>query len=152
MVRFNVAENTLQVFGIPLKRVAHNRFVTFFGQTVSFEIVNGTVTVKAKDGDNILFKGRRIDEFHLGEPALKAYAEEYRSTELDATYDLTVENGNLMLRNGWNPPVKLEPPVPDEFAIGQLGATVFHRDANDHISSLSVCSGRIRDVAFETIH
>jgi CubicO group peptidase (beta-lactamase class C family) len=149
VVQFSVAENTLQVFGMSLKRVAHNRFVTSFGQTVSFEIANSKVTAMAKDGDNILFKGTRIDELHLGEPALKAYAGEYKSTELDATYKLTVENGALTLQNGWNPPVKLEPLVRDEFTIGQLATAVFHRDANDHISGLSVYSGRIRDVAFD---
>jgi CubicO group peptidase (beta-lactamase class C family) len=152
VIQFSVAENTLRVFGMGLKRVAHNRFVTSFGQTVSFEIVNGKVTVMAKDGDNILFEGTRIDELHLAEPALQAYAGEYKSTELDAKYELIVENGSLMLHRGWNPPVKLEPLVRDEFAIGQLGAAVFHRDANGHVSGLSVYSGRIHDVSFERTH
>jgi len=50
--------------------------------------------------------------------------------------------------NGWNPPAKLEPLVPDEFTIGQLGTAVFHRDSANHVSGLSVYNGRIRDVAF----
>jgi CubicO group peptidase (beta-lactamase class C family) len=150
-VQFSVADNALQVFGMSLKRVGHNRFVTPIGPTVSFEVVNSKMKVTAKDGDNILFEGTRIDELHLGEAALQAYAGEYRSTELDATYKLNVENGSLMLRSGWNPPVKMEPLLADEFTLGPLGAAVFHRDAVGHVSGLSVYSGRIRDVSFEKI-
>jgi hypothetical protein len=92
-----------------------------------------------------------FSELPLDEAALKAYAGKYKSTELDATYKLTVENGSLTLHNGWNSPVKLHPLVSDEFAIGQLGTAVFHRDAKHQISGLSVYSGRIRDVAFERV-
>jgi len=151
-VQFSVADNALQVFGMSLKRVGHNRFVTPFGPTVSFEIMNRTIKVTAKDGDNILFEGTRIDELHLGETALQAYAGEYKSAELDATYKLNVEKGSLTLRSGWNPPVKMEPLVADEFTLGPLGAAVFHRDATGHVSGLSVYSGRIRDVAFVRTH
>jgi CubicO group peptidase (beta-lactamase class C family) len=149
VVQFKVADNTLQVFGMSLKRVGHNRFVTPVGPTVSFEIMNGKMKVTAKDGDRVMFEGTRIDELHLVESALRAYVGEYKSTELDATYKLIVDNGSLTLRNGWNPPVRLEPLVPDEFAVGPLGTAVFHRDATNHVSGLSVYSGRIRDVAFE---
>jgi len=147
--QFSVVDNTLQVYGMNLKRVGHNRFATPFGPTVSFENVNGKMQVTAKNGDNVLFEGTRIDELHLDESALKAYAGEYKSAELDATYKLTVENGRLTLRNGWNPPAKLEPLIADEFTMGQFGTAVFHRDANDRISGLGVYSGRIRDLAFE---
>jgi hypothetical protein len=68
-----------------------------------------------------MFEGNRIDELHLGEGALRAYAGEYKSRELDATYKLVVEDGALTLHNGWNPPVKLESLVPDEFTVGQMG-------------------------------
>ena len=152
VVQFKVADNTLQVFGMSLKRVGHNQFVTPMGPTVSFEIMNGKMKVTAKDGDRTMFEGIRIDELHLGEPALKAYAGEYKSTELDATYKLIVDNGSLTLRAGWNREVKLEPLVADEFAIGQLGTAVFRRDATDHVSGLSVYSGRIRGVGFERTH
>jgi len=149
---FSVANNALQVLGISLKPVAHNRFVTPFGPTLAFEIVNSKLTVVAKDGDNVFFEGTRIEELHLDEPALKAYAGEYKSGELEATYNLVVEDGSLMLHSGWNPPVKLEPLVPDEFTMGQLGTAVFHRDAAGRVSGLSVYSGRIRDVTFERTH
>ncbi len=147
--QFSAADNSLQVFGMTLKPVARNRFVTPFGPTVDFEVLNGRTTVKLKDGENTLFEGSRIDELHLGGPALKPYAGEYKSTELDATYRLKVENGSLVLHNGWNAPVTLKPLVRDEFTIGELGTAVFHRDAGGRLSGLSVYSGRIRDVRFE---
>jgi CubicO group peptidase (beta-lactamase class C family) len=152
VVQFSVADNTLRVFGMDLKRVGHNRFVTPVGPTIDFEMRNGKLKVTANDGDNVLFEGNRIDELRLGEPALKAYAGEYKSTELEATYKLFVEAGSLTLHNRWNPPVKLDPLVADEFAIGQMGTAVFRRDAAGRVSGLSVYSGRIRDVTFEKTH
>jgi hypothetical protein len=95
-----------------------------------------------------MFEGNRIDELHLGEGALRAYAGEYKSRELDATYKLVVEDGALTLHNGWNPPVKLESLVPDEFTVGQMGTVVFHRAAAKRVAGLSVYSGRIRDASF----
>jgi hypothetical protein len=95
-----------------------------------------------------MFEGNRIDELHLGEGALRAYAGEYKSRELDATYKLVVEDGALTLHNGWNPPVMLESLVPDEFTVGQMGTVVFHRDAAKRVAGLSVYSGRIRDASF----
>ena len=148
-VQFSVADNRLQVFGMNLKSVGPNRFVTPFGPTVSFEMINSMMKVTVQDGDKIMFEGTRINELHLGEAVLKAYEGRYLSRELDATYKLVVENGGLTLHNGWNPPVKLESLVPDEFTIGQMGTAVFHRDARDRITGLSVYSGRIRDVVFE---
>jgi hypothetical protein len=96
----------------------------------------------------VFFAGARIEELHLEDADLTAYAGGYKSAELDATYKLSVEKGSLMLRNDWNPPVKLEPVVRDEFD-GALGTLVFHRDANDRVSGLSVFAGNVRNVRFE---
>jgi hypothetical protein len=80
---------------------------------------------------------------------LAAYAGAYSSTELDATYKLSVENGNLVLRNNWNSPLILNPLVRDEFESGDLGTLVFQRDADGRIFGLSVFAGRIHNVTFE---
>jgi hypothetical protein len=39
--------------------------------------------------------------------------------------------------------------MPNEFEAGELGTLVFHRDANNRISGLSVFAGRIRNLVFE---
>jgi CubicO group peptidase (beta-lactamase class C family) len=148
-IQFSFAENTLQVYGMSLKSAGPDRFLTPFGPTVTFEKKGGKTAVKVENDGKIMFEGNRIDELHLGEAALRAYAGEYKSTELDATYKLVVEGGTLTLHNRWNPPIKLESLVPDEFSVGQMGTLVFHRDAAKRVSGLSVYSGRIRDVSFE---
>lgn len=152
VVQFHAAEDSLQVFGMNLKRTGPNRFVTPFGPTVSFENKSGKMKVRVGDGDRTMFEGDRIDEIHVGETALQAYAGEYESAELDTTYRFSVENGNLTLRNRWNAPAKVEPLIHDEFTIDQLGTVIFHRDAAGRVSGLGVYSGRIRDVTFEKMN
>ncbi len=104
--------------------------------------------VKATGRDGVIFfTGTKIDELHLNDAALAGYAGAYSSTELNATYKLSVENGNLMLRNNWNPPLKLSPLVRDEFE--GFGTLVFQRDAAGRISGFSVFASRIRNVTFQ---
>lgn len=68
---------------------------------------------------------------------------------MDATYRLAVENGSLVLRRSWNPPLKLDPLVRDEFESDELGTLVFQRDAAGSVTGLSVFAGRIRNLVFE---
>jgi len=96
-----------------------------------------------------IFTATKIDELHLNDAALAAYAGAYSSTELNATYKLSVENGNLMLRTNWNSPLKLNPLVRDEFESDGFGTLVFQRDTDGRISGPSVFAGRIRNVTFE---
>jgi hypothetical protein len=93
--------------------------------------------------------GSKIDELHLDDAALAAYASPYWSTELEATYRLAVENGSLMLRRNWNQPLKLDPLVHDEFESDELGTLVFERDAAGRVSGLSVFAVRIRNLVFK---
>ncbi len=86
---------------------------------------------------------------NLSAAALAAYAGAYKSSELDATYKLSVDNGGLMLRTNWNPPRRLNPTVHDEFSAGGGMTLVFRRDANDRISGFDVFAGRVRNVGFE---
>ena len=108
------------------------------------------VTVELRG--EVVFAGPRIEEVHVGDVALAAYAGTYKSTELDATYLLSVEDGSLMLRANWNQSLKLNPIIRDEFESGSLGTLVFNRDARDRISGLSVFDGRVRNVTFEKAH
>jgi hypothetical protein len=100
------------------------------------------------DGETV-FDGSRIEEPHLSDAALAAFVGVYRSTELDVTYNLSIDKGSLMLRNSLNPPLRLIPIARDEFESDDLGTLVFHRDATHRVSRLSVFSGSVRDVSFE---
>ena len=86
---------------------------------------------------------------NLSAVALAAYAGAYKSTELDAIYKLSVDNGGLMLRTNWIPPVRLNPTVHDEFSTKGGMTLVFRRDAKDGISGFDLSAGRVRNVGFE---
>ena len=94
------------------------------------------------------FSGTRVEEPHLSTTELAAYAGRFRSGELDATYDLSVEDGALMLRMGDNPPKKLNAIAPDEFEINDLGAIVFHRDERKRVRGLSLFAQSSRGIEF----
>jgi CubicO group peptidase (beta-lactamase class C family) len=145
---FTASGGKLVALGENLRRVSSNRFEGG-GWIVTFESSDGIMKATISAGDEIWFAGARIGEIYLDASGLAAFAGAYKSTELDATYKLSVENGSLVLRINWNPPLKLNPLVRDEFENGDLGTLVFHRDANDRISGLSVFQGRIRNVTFE---
>jgi hypothetical protein len=87
-----------------------------------------------------------------GAPAapLETYAGKYRSTELDATFQVSVENGNLMLRMNWNPPEQLTPGGPDEFYDGYRLSLTFRRSGG-RIAGFDLSAGRVRNVGFERI-
>jgi hypothetical protein len=97
----------------------------------------------------ILFAGSRVQEPHLSDAALAEFAGAYKSAELDATYNLSIEKGTLMLRNGWNSLLKLIPIAPDVLDTENLGTLVFLRDANHHVSGLRLFAGGVRDVSFD---
>jgi hypothetical protein len=103
------------------------------------------------DGETF-FSGRRVEEPHLSAAELEADAGQYRSTELDATYNLSIEKGSLMLTVGWNPPLTLTPAAPDEFDSQDFGTIVFHRNTNHHIDAFSLFTVNARDISFERVH
>jgi CubicO group peptidase (beta-lactamase class C family) len=148
-ILFTAAGGNLLFEGEKLRRVASDKFEGPGSSLVAFEKSGGTMRATISRGDETILAGNRIDELHLTDTALAAYAGAYRSTELDATYRLTVENGSLVLRIGWNPPLKLDPLVPNEFESDELGTLVFQRDAAGRVSGLSVFAGRIRNLVFE---
>jgi CubicO group peptidase (beta-lactamase class C family) len=146
---FTAGNGSLVLYGTTLRRIGPNRFEHPNGVIIALDNSGGMMKVTISQGDEIYFTGTRIDELHLNDADLAAYAGAYSSTELNATYKLSVENGNLVLRNNWNSPLILNPLVRDEFESGDLGTLVFQRDADRRISGLSVFAGRIRNVTFE---
>jgi len=150
LLTFTISENTLAVDRTHLKRIAPNKFAYPGGETtVTFDSADGVSEASLAYDGGTEWTGTRIDDFHPPAAALSAYTGDYKSAELEATYKLSVEQGNLTLRVNWNPPVKLTAIVSNEFEAGGLGTFVFYNDANNHISGLSVFAGRIRNVVFE---
>jgi CubicO group peptidase (beta-lactamase class C family) len=149
---FTASGGNLFVDGQRLRRVSRDGFESPGGGVIAFEDSGGTTEATVSHEGNVTFAGTRIDERHLSEAELAAYAGDYRSAELDATYQLRVDDGSLTLHRNWSPAVRLNPLVRDEFESGELGTLVFSRDADARVSGLSVFAGRIRNLRFEKIH
>ena len=149
---FIASGGNLMAWGASLRRVGPNQFRDLGTGTITFDDSGGSMKVTLEMDGETFFAGKKIEEPHLTDADLATYAGRYRSMELDATYNLSINTGSLTLRNNWNPPLKLTPIARDEFDGGGLGTLVFHRDLNRRISGLSVFTVNARDVSFEKIN
>jgi len=148
---FTVSGGNLTAWGGILRRVGPNQFKDLGTGTITFENADrGMKATLVTDGETF-FAGNRIEAPHLSEADLADYAGQYRSTEIDTSYDLSIDAGGLLLRNKWNPPLKLTALAPDEFESGDLGTLVFRRDDNHRVSGLSVFTVNARGVNFERV-
>jgi pSer/pThr/pTyr-binding forkhead associated (FHA) protein len=131
-----------------LRRIGPNQFRDLGSGTITFNNSEGGMRVSLEYLGETFFAGAKIEEPHLREAKLVELTGVYRSAEPNATYRLSVDKGSLMLRNSWNPPIKLVPLAQDEFE-SQLGTLVFHRDTNGRVSNLSVFTGGVRNILFQ---
>jgi hypothetical protein len=140
----------LMAWGSNLRRVGPNQFKDLGTGTITFENSDGGMRATLVTDGGTFFAGKRIETPQLSEADLAAYTGEYKSTELDATYNLSIEQGSLLVRSGWNPAIKLSAVVPDEFESEEFNV-VFQRDANHRVSGLSVFTVRARGLGFERV-
>jgi CubicO group peptidase (beta-lactamase class C family) len=148
---FTASSGNLMAWGGILRRLGANQFRDLGTGIITFDNSNhGMTATLIMDGETF-FSGNRIQAPHLTEADLSTYAGVYKSSELDAAYNLSPEKDGLRLRAGWNPSVKLAPVAPDEFNSPDLGTIVFHRDADHRIISLSVFTVNARDVRFDKV-
>ena len=82
---------------------------------------------------------------------LSAYAGEYRSDELQATYKFTAKDGKLDLTVGWQEAKTLEPSVRDEFIDPSGRVMVFRRDAAGRVTGMDLFAGRVRNIRFQRV-
>ena len=141
--------------GSRLQRVEANKFEDpVIGGIVTFSSSNGPTRATVIYNNTVTFAGTRMDDLRLDEAALSDYTGAYKSAELDTSYKLSIEDGNLMLRMNWNPPIKLQPVVQDEFNVGEELTLVFRRDRAKRISEIDVFLGWndvVRNVTFQKI-
>ena len=145
---FTASDGNLMAFGDVLRRVRTNQFSVGM-YSIRFEFSNGITHAKIDINGDPFFSGSRIEEIHLSEPALDSYTGQFRSTELDAVYGLSLEKDTLILRNRDNPPQKLTPIAKDEFDAGDLGTLVFERDSGGRVLGLRVFTDEVRGVEFQ---
>jgi len=149
---FTASEGNLTAWGANLQRVGPNQFKDLGTGTITFDGSDGDMKATLEMDGEAFFAGRRLESPHLSDEELTAYAGRYKSAELDAIYDLFVQNGNLMLRRNWNPPLRLTPLRQYEFECSDLGITiVFERDASHRVGELSVYEVNARDIRFDKV-
>jgi hypothetical protein len=146
---FTASGGNLMAWGANLRRVGPNQFKDLGTGTITFDGSDGGMKATLEMDGEAFFAGKRIEELHLSDAALKSYTGRYKSTELDATYNFSIREGNLVLRNNWDAALKLSPIAQDEFESEDLRTIVFHRDAGHRVSGLSVFSVNARNVSFE---
>jgi hypothetical protein len=90
----------------------------------------------------------RVDTPRLSAEDLLQYAGNYTSTELHTEYRFTVEQMQLVLHNGWSPPLPLSPLARDEFNDEDFLTLVFTRDRGGKISGFEVFKQRAKGIIF----
>jgi CubicO group peptidase (beta-lactamase class C family) len=83
----------------------------------------------------------------LSDEDLEAFAGSYRSAELDVTYDLSVADGNLVVRLPDTPEIRLQPLGGDAFR-GRWTFR-FERDQAGAVTGFTVDAGRVTNIRFE---
>jgi CubicO group peptidase (beta-lactamase class C family) len=128
--------------------------------TTSFEVVGAPAKITFNvDGDGpaqgITFSqggehpGRRVVERPVD---LSSFTGRFFSAELETFYDLSVEDGKLVIRHRRFGPVTLTHTTGDSFS-GALPVTdvVFRRDAQGNVTGLDAGTGRARGIQFEKV-
>jgi CubicO group peptidase (beta-lactamase class C family) len=149
---FSAADGQLMAWGAKLRRVGPNQFRDLGTGTITFEGSGADMKATLEMDGKAFFAGARVEPPQLSEAELAAYAGSYKSTELDATYTLAVDQANLTLRNGWSTAEKLLPLTKDEFESEQYGTIVFRRDANQRVSGFSLNTVEARDIGFDKMN
>src|SRR5205085_2849981 len=103
--------------------------------------------LKSSDGPPLVFE--RFERTQAATADLAAYAGDYYSEELRATYKVAVSEGRLTIQIGWNEPRAAEMTVRDEFRYsGGGGVLAFTRAEDARIIGMRLFAGRVRDISF----
>jgi hypothetical protein len=93
---------------------------------------------------------RRVPPFDPAEVVLEDYVGRYYSPELETSYSLVVEEGELTAVHVRHDPITIEPVGPDRFG-GNFGQIQFERDDEGAVTRMLISSGRVRNLRFERV-
>lgn len=148
MYTFTASKGNLMAWGAALRRIDENRFHDLGSNIITFEPSNGTMHAKLDIKGETYFSGSMVEQLRVDESELGSYTGQFRSTELDSVYSLSVEKGTLTLRTG-NPPQNLTPIAKDEFDAGDFGRLVFERESGGRVFGLRVFTQDARGLEFK---
>jgi CubicO group peptidase (beta-lactamase class C family) len=149
VIKVAVADDALSLDGQTFRPVTASRFASTSRDTVEFAPSDGraaALTLTSVDAEPERFE--RFEPHVAAAADLARYEGTYYSSELQATYRLAADHGQLMLTIGWLDPVVLEPIAPDEFRSASGLAVVFRRDSTGASGGFDLFAWGIKDVAF----
>lgn len=129
--------------GTVLEPVAESRF-RFTGQQTEVHFINTNEL-------QVINAGRPPSEYRRVEPfagALAEYTGTWRSDEVNATYEVTVDGGKLLFRAGPAFHFTAEPVFADAFQIAEGMLVRFFRDRRGKLARMEVSTNRARNVTF----
>jgi hypothetical protein len=147
----SAAGDELMAWGFSLRRIGPNQYQLGTG-TITFDDSDGRMQCTLKIYGEPFFAGRKIEEPRLTDADLADYTGRFNSTEVDATFSVSIDQGSLVLGNTRGVALKLTPIARDEFESEQLGTVVFHRDEHQGVRGMSLFTVRARGVSFDKIH
>jgi CubicO group peptidase (beta-lactamase class C family) len=145
---FTASDGHLRAWGSNLRRKNVNQFYDLSGNVLTFEGSKDSMKTSLDMNGEAYFEGARLSEIRLDDTALQSFAGDFKSPELDDTIQLSVEHGNLILKNRSNPPVNLTVIANDEFNAEGSFLIAFHRDKHGRVSGLSLFEPSARGIEF----
>jgi CubicO group peptidase (beta-lactamase class C family) len=145
---FTAENGNLRGWGSVLKRKNANQYYDLVGDVITFEASGDSMHATLEINGEKCFSGQRLSEIHMDKSALQNFVGEYRSREVDGSIQVSVEQGNLIIRIGANPLLKPTPIANDEFDAEGNFLIAFHRDEHGSVSGLSVFAVQARGIEF----
>lgn len=136
------------LWGSAMRRKNANQFYNSMGDLITFEILGGSMKVTFDRNGQVLFAGKRLDEFHPSEAELRDFIGSYQSPETGGVFQLSLEQGEFVLKIGSNPPVKLTAIAKDEFNAEGNFIVLLHREAGK-VPSLTASTPQARGIEFD---
>jgi CubicO group peptidase (beta-lactamase class C family) len=82
---------------------------------------------------------------------LKPFAGRYHSSELDATYDVSVAGQALSIARPRTSPLTVEPIAPNQFAAAPNSPTVTFQRTGNTVTGMTISMGRVRRLPFTRV-
>ncbi|KPK83335.1 MAG: hypothetical protein AMS25_00170 [Gemmatimonas sp. SM23_52] len=141
--RLKIEINGAQWHLAPLSPTEFKAVDSPMGIDVTFQDAPKSAHAVFEDGDEAIFEA--VELVSPDAVLLAEYAGEWYSEELDATWQLVLQEAGLVIEDGPEDP--LSPTIRDEFKLRGLTLR-FTRDEAGRISSMLVDAGRVRNLEF----